>query len=131
MSGIADTIRPFVLLVVIASGPVSAETLSYTWEPVTEEQADALRLALTLHALSRQLRDDGSVRQRGKENVADLAQDGLGNWGAILQRGRGHEARLEQSGYLNGHILLQAGRGASAVIEQDGDDLGVTLQFGW
>lgn len=123
--------RTLVLLLLLAAMPLRAETLSYTWEPKTEAQANALRLALILHALRQGQRDDGSVRQRGRSNIAALAQEGLGNLGAVIQRGRGHDATIEQSGDLNGHLLFQGGRGASAAIEQDGDDLGVTLQFGW
>ena len=110
---------------------VQAESLSHTWTPRTDGQAQAVRGALALHSLRSRLREGGTIRQWGREIRAALSQSGSGNWGAILQRGDGHDARLKQKGGGNAHAILQAGRETEAEVEQDGDEVGVTLQYGW
>lgn len=119
------------LLLALVPLAAPAETLSHSWTPRTTLEADALRAGLVLHSLRDSLRNGGSIRQWGRDNLAALSQSGSGNLGAILQRGDGHSARLDQSGEANAHAILQVGRGAEATVTQRGGELGVTLQLGW
>lgn len=108
-----------------------AESLTATWAPATRQEAEALRLALTLHGLRTELRNGGTVRQWGRGHLAALAQGGRGNLGVILQQGEDHVATLSQEGDGNAHAILQAGRGGTAAVEQRGGEIGVTFQLGW
>lgn len=119
------------LLIGLAPLAAPAETLTTTWAPRTEQEAEALRGLLILHALRHDGRSRASVRQSGRDNLAGLSQSGRANLGVIRQRGEGHSATLDQSGDGNAHLLLQAGRGAEAEVAQTGDQIGITLQFGW
>lgn len=118
-----------ILLLLPLAAP--AETLSTTWTPQTKAQADALRAGLALRAMRQDLRNGGSVRQWGRDNLAALRQSGSGNWGGIHQRGTGHRAALDQSGSGNAHVILQAGRNAEAHVVQNGGEVGVTVQLGY
>lgn len=124
-------LRSLVLLLALVPVAAGAETLSATWAPRTARQADALRTGLALYSLREGLRNGGTVRQWGRDNLAALSQSGTGNWGGVVQRGRGHSATLEQSGTGNAHAILQAGRGAEAAVSQRGGEIGLTLQLGY
>ncbi len=107
------------------------EQITHTWSPRTSEEAAALRTGLALWSLRGSLRNGGTVRQWGRDNLAVLSQGGAGNWGAVVQGGEGHVARLSQTGTGNAHAIVQAGRGAEAEVDQQGGELGVTVQIGW
>jgi hypothetical protein len=124
-------LRALAVLLLLLPLPAPAETLSRTWTPRTEAQADALRTGLALRALRQDLRNGGTVRQWGRDNLAALRQSGSANWGVIHQRGNDHTATLDQSGSGNAHVILQAGRGAEAHVAQRGGEVGVTVQLGY
>jgi hypothetical protein len=119
------------VLLVLVPLAAPAETLTATWSPRTAREADFLRGALALHAFRNALRNEGSVRQDGRDNLAALSQSGRGNLGVIRQQGRGHSTVLEQSGDLNAQVILQGGRGAELEVVQEGGEIGVTVQIGW
>lgn len=123
-------LRPLALCLLIAS-PAAADQMSWTWTPRSAEQAAGLRAGLALPMFRRHSQAGGTVRQTGRGNAATLVQRGGGNRGTVIQGGEGHEASLEQTGGGNIGALIQMGRGARGAVAQRGDEIGVTVQFGW
>ncbi|MBB4206579.1 hypothetical protein [Roseinatronobacter bogoriensis] len=77
-----------------------------------------------LHAASGQVR-------AGRNNSAQVRQDGDNNRAEIHQRGSGHSANLVQEGGNNSQMIFQFGRDTQANVHQTGGQSGVLIQFGW
>lgn len=116
----------------LASSAAMAGQVTVTLSPSTPEEAAALRLGITLYALTRQQSAAGVIRQSGRNNLALLSQSGTGSVAVLRQRGNGHQARIQQSGQGLGAVVIQSGKGAVADISQTGSAGPVILlQHGW
>ncbi|MER0237238.1 curlin [Fulvimarina sp. MAC8] len=111
--------------------PASAGQLSFHFTPGDRQTSNALSTGLRLYSAYNDLKN-GSVRQRGKNNSAGLAQHGRGNLGLVEQRGNAHSGTLQQTGDRNAYGLFQYGRGAKDNVVQTGRNRsGVTFSYGW
>lgn len=71
------------------------------------------------------------VQQNGAKNHAQVQQGRANNRAEIHQRGAGHGANLVQDGSNNQQMIFQFGRGTQADVHQTGGQSGVLIQFGW
>ncbi len=113
--------------------PASAGgSLSIDLQPQNARQANAMRIGLGIYALINEAQNGGSIRQRGNNNRAGLAQNGGGNQGIIHQEGAGHTGTLNQTGNGNSYGLFQFGKNTNANVNQYGNGgTGATFVFGW
>lgn len=109
--------------------PVQAGSLSFSLNARNAQEARALRTAVTLYSIHRDIRSGADVRQVGRNHAAGLTQSGGNNRGIIHQRGRNHSANLTQRGGNNAQVILQYGNGAHADVAQHGGQAGILLQF--
>ena len=110
-----------------AGGSIS---LSYT--PKNAKQKKALQTGLAIYGIVNAVKNGGSIKQLGMNNLAGLAQNGSGNLGIIHQEGNGHSGTLQQNGNGNSYGIFQFGEGTDAQVVQNGNGLsGATVQFGW
>lgn len=114
-------------VLILAGWPAcsNAETVTFTWTPETEDEAQTLRLGLALHSLW----NDVHVQQSGQEHTARISQSGHANQATVVQRGRRHTATVVQSEGGNALLLFQIGRGGLAEIGQAGGAAGVAVQL--
>lgn len=118
-----------VALSVLPLAPVQAGSLSLSLNARNAQEARALRTAVTLYSIHRDIRSGADVRQVGRNHAAAIAQSGGNNRGIIHQRGRNHSANLSQRGGNNAQVILQFGNGAQADVAQHGGQSGILLQF--
>ena len=121
MRGIAATMLASGLARGLAE-PAPADQIGLHWEPRSFEEALVFELGLT--ALG--LRDGVDLRQRGRDNRAEVRQ-GREARALIRQRGRDHAARVDQR-RGGSRVLLQLGRGSRATL---GGGSGVTMLLGF
>lgn len=113
--------------------PASAGgSVSVNVAPRTQQEADAMRFGLGLYSLYNDVKSGASVKQRGSNNTAGVAQHGRNNNGIVYQEGNGHTGTIRQNGNNNSYGLFQFGRGTSANVSQNGNgQSGMTFQWGW
>lgn len=105
--------------------------LSWSYAPADREAAATLSMGLRLYSLYNDVRD-GSIRQKGRDNVAGLAQRGRGNLGLVEQRGGSHSGTLEQDGDGNAYGIFQFGRSTDdRVVQRGNGNSGATFSYGW
>lgn len=104
--------------------------INYT--PQNAKDARALKTGLALYSLFNNVKNSGSIKQKGNNNSAGLGQNGKGNSGVIHQEGNGHNGTLQQNGNGNSYGLFQFGKGTNANVSQYGNGkTGATFVFGW
>jgi len=106
--------------------------VSITYNPKNAKDEKALKTGLALYSLFNNVKNSGSIKQKGNNNSAGLGQNGKGNSGVIHQEGNGHNGTLQQNGNNNSYGLFQFGKNTNGNVTQNGNGrTGATVQFGW
>ena len=123
--------------VMIASAAFSAPamaggSISLSYTPTNANDAQALQAGLQIYGLFNAMQHRANIRQRGRNNMAGVGQNGAGNYGIISQQGTSHSATLQQNGNNNAYGIFQFGRGTNVDVVQNGyGGTGATFAFGW
>jgi hypothetical protein len=136
MTKMTKTLIASVVAVMIGAAPLATPaaaggSLSITYAPRDARHAQALETGLLIYGAVNQIKN-GGIKQKGKNNMAGLGQNGSGNFGVVHQEGNGHHGTLQQNGNGNAYGLFQFGKHTNADVVQNGNGkVGTTFQFGW
>lgn len=134
---IAKTLMISIAAVMIGSAALTVPataggSVSFTFTPTKDKHAKALKSGLQIYGIVNAVKNGGSIKQLGMNNMAGIGQNGSDNLGIIHQKGNGHAGTLQQNGDGNAHGIFQFGEGTNADVVQNGnDEVGATVQFGW
>ena len=114
-----------------AAPAMAGGSISLSLAPANAKQEQAMKTGLAIYGIVNAVKD-GSIKQKGNNNAAGLAQYGSGNFGVVHQDGNGHSGSLVQNGNGNAYGLFQFGKGTDAHVVQNGNGgTGATFAFGW
>lgn len=123
-----------IIALVAAAGtmatPSIAGQVSINFAPANANQQQMMQAGLGLYALVNGIQN-GSISQKGLNNVAGLMQGGGNNLGIVHQDGNGHNGSLTQQNGNNSYGLFQFGSGTNAHVNQYGGQTGLGFVFGW